>query len=298
MDTTSRDSAPTTPLPSSLSWDTDRLRAGRDLWCLTPSDQDRDRLWTAAGRPGEEPDPVWASLRSRVRTGLDAFGFAHVRRFFPAEPAADLVQEKEVTERASRLVRDFGAIVPQNGDGDLTQVLRRRPGDPDEIGFHCDTCDYLVLLCLRPAAEGGATRVAGAQHIHDVLADERPDVLALLGEKWYFDRAGRAGNPLIHTPILTTAPDGPVTCYYQSRTVRASAGHGGRPPLDAARVEALDVLDEVLNRPETAHPVMLASGDLLIIRNSRVMHGRSPFTDAPEPLHRRVLRLWLDEEAA
>ncbi|MFJ1789355.1 hypothetical protein ACIOML_34240 [Streptomyces anulatus] len=43
--------------------------------------------------------------------------------------------------------------MPQNGAGDVTQVLRRREGDPDEIAFRCDTCDLLVLLCLRPAAQ-------------------------------------------------------------------------------------------------------------------------------------------------
>ncbi|MGC5533630.1 TauD/TfdA family dioxygenase [Streptomyces sp. SR-10] len=293
MENASRDNAPT---PSG-AWDTSRLKAGHEVWRLTPTEQDRTRLWSAAGGSGRELDPVWEALRSRIRTGLDAFGFALVRQLFPAGPVADVHQEADVTERVSRLVRDFGEIVPQNSAGDLTQVLRRREGDPDEIAFHCDTCDLLVLLCLRPAARGGATRVAGAPYLHDVLAAERPDVLELLGQKWYFDRAGRAGSQLVHTPILTTGPDSTVTCYYQSRTVRASAGRDGRPPLDAARAEALDVLDEVLNRPETAYPVTLNSGDLLIIRNSRVMHGRSPFTDAPEPHHRRVLRLWLDEVA-
>lgn len=294
MENASRHNAPT----ASGAWDTRRLKAGHDVWCLEPAEQDRVRLWSAAGGPEGEPDPVWEALRSRIRAGLDAFGFALVRQLFPADLVTDVHREADATERVSRLVRDFGEIVPQNGAGDRTQVLRRREGDPDEIAFHCDTCDLLVLLCLRPAARGGATRVAGAPYIHDVLAAERPDVLELLGEKWHFDRTGRAGSQLVVAPVLTTGPDGAVTCYYQSRTVRASAGHDGRPPLDAARAEALDVLDEVLNRPETAYPVTLTSGDLLIIRNSRVMHGRSPFTDGPEPHHRRVLRLWLDEVAA
>ncbi|MEU4175554.1 TauD/TfdA family dioxygenase [Streptomyces sp. NPDC026589] len=294
MENASRINAPT---PSG-AWDTSRLKAGHEVWRLAPTERDRARLWSAAGGPGREPDPVWEDLRARIRTGLDAFGFTLVRQLFPAGAVADVRQEADVTERVSRLVRDFGEIVPQNGAGDVTQVLRHREGDPDEIAFHCDTCDLLVLLCLRPAARGGATRVAGAPYIHDVLAAERPDVLELLGQEWHFDRSGRAGSQLVLTPILTTGPDGAVTCYYQSRTVRASAGRDGRPPLDAARAEALDVLDEVLNRPETAYPVTLTSGDLLIIRNSRVMHGRSPFTDGPEPHHRRVLRLWLDEVAA
>lgn len=213
MENASRYNAPT---PSG-AWDTSRLKAGHEVWRLTPTEQDRARLWSAAGRPGREPDPVWEALRSRIRTGLDAFGFALVRQLFPAGPVADVHQEADVTERVSRLVRDFGEIVPQNGAGDVTQVLRRREGDPDEIAFHCDTCDLLVLLCLRPAARGGATRVAGAPYIHDVLAAERPDVLELLGQKWYFDRAAaRAANsstprssPSDRTPPspATTSPE-------------------------------------------------------------------------------------------
>ncbi len=39
----------------------------------------------------------------------------------------------------------------------------------------------------------------------------------------------------------------------------------------------------------------MAAGDLLIIRNSRVLHGRSPYVDEPGPYARRMLRVWVNE---
>ncbi|MFD0350565.1 TauD/TfdA family dioxygenase [Kitasatospora aburaviensis] len=177
-------------------------------------------------------------------------------------------------------------------------MLRDRDGDgATELGFHCDACDLLVLLCLQPAVHGGGnTRLASARRVYDTIERERPAALDHLCEPWTFDRSDRGGRVSV-TPIFFTQPDGTLGCHYQPRTVRASAErHGG--PLTAPQRQALDLLDEVLHRPQTAFDLRLAAGELLVVRNSRALHGRSPFTDQVGPRSRRMLRFWIDEEAA
>ncbi|MFE5583984.1 TauD/TfdA family dioxygenase [Kitasatospora sp. NPDC056531] len=278
-----------------IGWSSLELEARRELWSLPLGEQERRLLWADArvGRWGAA-GPVRERLRTFVRDSIASVGLTHVGRLVdPAQP------EQEITEVVSFLLRDYGRIVPQNGRGDLTSVLRDQDGDGNtELGFHCDTCDLLVLLCIQPAYHGGGlTKLASARHVHDLIGQERPDALATLGEDWTFDRSGRAGPQVVVTPILHPQKDGTIGCYYQTRTVRSSPDRGG-PELTDRQWEALGVLDEVLYRPEIAFGLPMAAGDLLIIRNSRVLHGRSPYVDEPGPHARRMLRIWLNEEEA
>ncbi|GLU48640.1 TauD/TfdA family dioxygenase [Nocardiopsis ansamitocini] len=277
-----------------VSWDSDYLESHRELWSLPLTDTDRDALWrdASAGEWGPA-DSARRGLRSFALTSLRTVGFVHVRNLVDASAPEDAI-----VSALSFLLRDFGQVIPQNAQGDLTQVLRDRDGDgATELGFHCDTCDLLVLLCLQPAIRGGGmTKLASARRVHDIIGREQPRALAALREDWTFDRTGRAGQQLIVSPILFTQPDGAIGCYYQTRTVRASAERSATP-VTARHWEALDVLDEVLYRPEIAFGLRLEAGELLVIRNSRVLHGRSPYTDVPGPASRRVLRLWMNTEA-
>jgi hypothetical protein len=270
-----------------VGWTSEYLEAAREVWSLSVTDEDRRLLWTdSSAQRWDEGEAAYTATRSFIRRSLDAVGFARIENLIsPDASDADLITS------LSFILDEVGGAVPQNGQGDLWTILRDRDGDgATELGFHCDTCDLLVLLCLQPAADGGGnTKLASARHVHDIIERERPDVLALLKEDWTFDRTGRAGQQIIVTPILFTQDDGTIGCYYQTRTVRASA------TLDARRLEALDYLDEVLYRPEIAFGLRLAAGDLLLIRNSRVLHGRSPYIDAPGPEARRILRAWMNE---
>ncbi|WP_316525543.1 TauD/TfdA family dioxygenase [Kitasatospora brasiliensis] len=275
-----------------IGWSSLELEARRELWSLPLGERERRLLWADA-RAGTwgEAEEVRSRLREFVRDAAGSVGITHVSGLVdPSHP------EQEITEVLSFLLGDFGRIVPQNGRGDLTAVLRDQDGDGNtELGFHCDTCDLLVLLCLQPAFDGGGlTKLASARHVHDLIERERPDALRTLREDWTFDRTGRSGPQVVVTPILYDRKDGTIGCYYQTRTVRSSPDRGG-PELTDRQWEALGVLDEVLYRPEIAFGLPMGPGDLLIIRNSRVLHGRSPYVDEPGPYSRRMLRIWLNE---
>lgn len=209
-----------------IGWGSEDLTSRRELWSMALSDADRRLLWTdAQAERWDRADQVRKALGAFVLAGTRSVGFAHVGNLM--DPAAP---DDRLVAGLSFVLREFGRIVPQNAQGDLTQVLRDRDGDgATELGFHCDTCDLLVLLCLQPAVRGGGnTKLASARNVRDIIARERPDVLATLGEEWTFDRSGRAGQQLVVSPILFTQPDGTVGCYYQTRTVRSSPSAAAR----------------------------------------------------------------------
>jgi hypothetical protein len=68
----------------------------------------------------------------------------------------------------------------------------------------------------------------------------------------------------------------------------------GAPRLSDAQREAMDLLDEIVRRPEFMYSMWLEAGDLQILSNHTTLHSRTRFVDAPEPEKKRLLyRLWI-----
>jgi len=279
--------------PVEIAWEAGYLEQNRE-WTTTLADVDRELLWSdAIHHRWISADTVRAPLRRFLLSRLRTFGFVHVSNLARVDTAGE-----QGPPGFTFLLRQLGRIVEQNGAGSMAQVLRDRDGDGAiALDYHCATSDLLVLLCLQPAADGGGrTRIASGRAVVDQLRAERPDVLTtLLEQDFCFDRRGRAGTQIVIRPIFRILDDGAVDLYYQSRTVR-NTPHTYGPALTAAQIEALDVLDEILRRPSTGYGLMLEAGDLLVIRNSRVLHGRSPYVDHPDCQARRMLRIWMDTD--
>lgn len=71
--------------------------------------------------------------------------------------------------------------------------------------------------------------------------------------------------------------------------------HAAGKPLTPAEIEALDAVDEVLRDESLFLRLPLRRGDLLVLDNTTVLHGRTSFVDHPDPHRRRCLaRAWAD----
>jgi hypothetical protein len=170
-----------------------------------------------------------------------------------------------------------------------------------ESTFHTDNSfgqevlDYVGLLCINAARSGGRSQIVSGYAAVNELRDSRPDVLDLLSQPFHFDRRGglRPGDlPTSRLPILERGARGIVFRYlrYWIETGHEKASE----PLSAAQVEAMDVLDQVLQRPEMRVEFDLAPGQMWFINNRWLLHNRTGFEDYDEPERRRhLVRLWL-----
>lgn len=278
-----------------VGWSSGDLESRR-LWSMHLSDGDRRLLrddslsgtWNAA-------KPVRETLRIFVQRTIQAMGLALI-----SNAVDTTMPEDSVLRCLSFAVGDFGHLIPQTPRGALFEILRDKAGDgATELAFHTDSSDILVLLCLQPAAgDGGETKLASARHVFDIIKEERPDLLATLQADWQFDRRGRPGPQMIVRPIFSKQPDGTVGCYHSPRTARATPAMNGTQ-LTKQQADALDLLDEVLSRPEVEFRLAMSRGDLLLVLNSRIIHGRTAFVDEGGPAAaRRMLRLWLQMDPA
>ncbi|MFJ4878370.1 TauD/TfdA family dioxygenase [Streptomyces sp. NPDC088745] len=149
---------------------------------------------------------------------------------------------------------------------------------------------FLALLCVRPAPTGGASLLISATTVHDRLAARHPGQLAALYADFHFG----AEPGLARTGPVFARHDSRLAVHYNRHQIERGH-HAAGVPLGEARTRALDAFDGVLADQDLALRVPLRRGDLLLLDNTAVLHGRTAFTDHPDPSRRRCLtRSWAD----
>ncbi|MBL8672080.1 MAG: TauD/TfdA family dioxygenase [Alphaproteobacteria bacterium] len=183
-------------------------------------------------------------------------------------------------------------VVPQPG---LVASSRSRSRSTAPLRFHTDRCDVIALLCTQTSMAGGATRIASIARIHDVMLERRPDLLEVLFQDIWrmrpLEEDGRTAGLAYKMPILGMAA-GKLTSQYSRTYVEQAQDLPDVPRLTAAQVEAMDMLAAVAD--ETCLEAPFEPGDLQLMNNHAVYHGRTAFADdRGAGKSRHLLRLWL-----
>ena len=190
----------------------------------------------------------------------------------------------------------IGTGVEQSPRHDFIAHVQREEGGPPrgyttdmELRSHTDFHEVLSLYSLRTSASGGESGAVSLLAIHNVMARERPDLLAALYEGYYVDWHTRAEPLEEKLPFFWTI-DG-KTSGFNNRVFMRYAREPERLP--AKLREALACYDEIALRPELRADFLLRPGEMFFWHNFLVLHSRQQFHDTPE--HRRLLlRLWLN----
>jgi hypothetical protein len=204
----------------------------------------------------------------------------------------------------------LGTPISQNTRGHLLGHVRdegKSFDDPTVRGyqtaakmdFHADQLpvDILGLFCVRAAASGGASALVSVGAVHNVLREERPDLLEVLYEPFNLDWRGEEPEgelPWYTSPMFSYA-DGKVTSRITSRQYfNTVTRYGEELGLTDLQREALDAVQEVANRPELRLSMMMEEGDMQFLNNHAILHAREAFEDHDDPdLKRHLLRMWI-----
>jgi len=161
---------------------------------------------------------------------------------------------------------------------------------------HTDPADVVGLLCVRPAASGGTSRIASSMAIYDELARRRPDLIAVLERGYAHDLRGTGATPgAAVTPRripVYSEHAGKRACIFNSKTVLAAEKKTG-VPLTALEREALDAVVALALHPDFQIEMNLEPGDLQLLNNHTMLHSRTAWTDPDPSRGRLMLRLWL-----
>jgi hypothetical protein len=289
---------------------TDRLD-GPDVWLgadLQHSDDWILRL-DAAGI-AEVDAALTATKKAGAAVPFDRALFPFDRLRGTLDRIVDMVSHGRGVALLRGLPRARYTPVSQNPRGHHVGYVRdegRTMDDPDargyqtagELQFHCDQLptDILGLFCVNAARSGGESHIVSALAMHNVIRDERPDLLPHLYEPLAVDWRGDEppGEPPWYRVPMFSVAEGKITSRFTNRFfVRSTVRHGAELAPTPEQWEALEFAHSVAERPEMRLTMHFEPGDMQFINNHTTLHGRSPFEDWGDPARKRLLlRLWI-----
>lgn len=240
---------------------------------------------------------VGPKLRSIVRSLEEDPGFAMIRGI-PVNGKT----EEEVRRLYWGLGLHFGVPLVQNNDGasivDIRDEGRAGPlrvhTSNQYIGFHMDSTDIVGLLCRRTAQHGGTSFVVNAEALRRELSWEYPDLLSAMYDPLPFASVASADE---HFPDFFMCPifgrhEGRTTCRFYARRILRSQDNPAAPRLTERQKAAIAVVEEVAARPHLLTTMDFEPGDLQLLNNHLVLHGRTAFDSDLTGQGRHLLRMW------
>ncbi|KAF0845261.1 TfdA family taurine catabolism dioxygenase TauD [Nocardia caishijiensis] len=204
----------------------------------------------------------------------------------------------------------LGVPVGQDREGNLiTHIRDERRAGPGirryqtslSQDFHSDASDLVGLLCLRPAAKGGRSKIVSAHALYNEMLSRAPHLVEVMYRPmpWSRHAEPRPGE-ISHFELAPfTTIDGMPRISFIAWFIRQSQHHPGAPRLTADQLAALDLAEEIANDPSRQITMEFRVGDVQLLNNTTVLHAREAYTDHDDPaLRRHLLRLWLTVEAS
>ena len=222
---------------------------------------------------------------------------------------------------SEQMARYVGDILPQNNfkdkvievfDRDRKLSINRgsRYHQTREGGsIHTDNVnipsrwDYLLFSCLSNAKAGGETILVDAKKIHDELLNNFIEAKKILEKNFFWEKRGVA-NELYKAPILTYDKKKNPNFRYL-RPYLEAAHVKAKKELTKKQLYALDVLDALLESHKFQLRYKMQKGDILFNLDSKVLHGRTSFSDSLNALplnklgkdetrlKRTMIRVWI-----
>ena len=157
--------------------------------------------------------------------------------------------------------------------------------------------------CLSSSKAGGETILVDSKIIHRQLNSNFIEAKKILEQNFYWEKRGVA-DELYKAPILTyDKKKQPMFRYL--RPYLEAAHVKANKKLTSKQLYALDVLDALLETSKFQFRYKMQKGDILFNLDSKVLHGRTSFSDAynalplskiknnENRLKRTMIRVWI-----
>ena len=297
---------------------------GRDLaaddYRVTLSPACLDEIHRTAAAIQNYPLPTILLTTDEYPMPLCRAAMAEVRRRLDGRPRFALVDrlpvEEMSVEEAKAVYWLLASLVARPVAQSLSGIMiydvedtgqKATPGSgirPDktniELHFHNDNNynrtppDYVGLLCLRPARQGGISRVVSFATIHNEILRRRPNLLARFYRPYWFDRQReyRPGEPVVFAaPIFEY--DGTLKARLSLHQIPGGYALAGET-MDEETAASLALLREIFAEDDLAVTFDFAPGRMQFVHNRAIGHARTAFAPEPDPECRRhLVRLWL-----
>jgi hypothetical protein len=199
----------------------------------------------------------------------------------------------------------LGTAVSQNKMGELFGIVkdfqepyvnttRRGSRTSARLQYHSDRCDVVGLLCVRKAKTGGASRIVSSAAIHNEILRRRPDLMDTYYVNWVHSWQGEEppGSSRTYLRPVFGFCDGYFTGMFSPAYTQFAQEFPEVPRHTPAQLEALELYSQLAE--ELALDMHFEPGDIQLLNNHVIYHGRTRYEDYPEEDRKRLLlRLWL-----
>ena len=199
----------------------------------------------------------------------------------------------------------LGTAVSQNKTGELfgtvkdfqedyVNTTRRGSRTAEGLQFHSDRCDVVGLLCVRKAKTGGASRIVSSAAMHNEILRRRPDLMETYYENWVHSWQGEQppGSGRTYLRPIFGFRDGFFTGMFSPAYTQFAQDFPEVPRHTPKQIEALALYTQLAE--ELALDMHFEPGDIQLLNNHVIYHGRTRYEDFPEEDRKRLLlRLWL-----
>jgi len=224
---------------------------------------------------------------------------------------------KNLKTKIKKVANLLGKILPQNKEG--TKIVEVKPNiellnkfsgqkkleklryHQTNIGgsIHSDGPQlksppkYVLLACSKKANRGGCSIIVNAKKIYDFLKKEKPSYLKILKKKFLIERRGfdyPNGN-IFEKPIFEKKKN-----FFRFRYLREyieTAYKIKKIKLAPEKIEALNFLDKLIQGNRFQKKFKLNQGDLIILNNNILAHGRTKFNLNSGDGQRTLIRVWV-----
>ena len=180
--------------------------------------------------------------------------------------------------------------------GSASQINVRGYQSRADLNYHVDPTDVVGLLCLRQARSGGASSIVSTPAIYNEMLAHYPEHLHILMRGFHYDRKAEEwpeeATVTPRIPVFVRHGER-VSCRYGRSYIMGGAQKLG-VELTAEEQDAMACFDVLARRKDMALQMSFLPGDIQLLNNFTVVHGREAYEDHSEPDRRRFLyRLWL-----
>jgi hypothetical protein len=244
---------------------------------------------------------LMADARQRLDAGLGfvIFDRLPVARWSPQEVIdvywllASLLEVPVAQEWKGTMIYDV------RWDGQAYGADTRTALTPEGLDMHNDSsmgeapANYVCLLCLKTAKSGGMSSLASAYAAHNHFVRNHPQLLPRLYAPFYRDKQEYQAPDANNWYPIFAAEEAGLRIRFNARVIRRGYQKTGRV-LDGEGAAAVDVLNKFLTDPAHRHDFWMEPGQIQILNNRSIVHGRTPYEDFAEPeMRRHLVRLWL-----
>lgn len=152
--------------------------------------------------------------------------------------------------------------------------------------------NYVLMACIQNATRGGYSILSSIKKIILHLKKKDKKTLSVLKNKFLFEKRGFyfKNQSKIHNKSIIEE----YNKNFKFRYLRDYINEAYKLKslkLSISQIKALDKLDNLLYKKKNQYLYKLNEGDLLLLNNYKLAHGRSPFSISSNN-NRSLIRVW------